>query len=119
MSIHSSKKIVLIHTHGHLSSACGQLMQDSVAQMKGSDGCIYCQLQAEEPRFGLWVIRCEWNTMDSMRASVEEIFQPAFENLLSNNALLSISVCEDDYSAEVFKVDGEEVRALFYRLIAN
>lgn len=119
MSIHSSKKIVLIHTHGRHSSACGQLMQDSVAQMKGSDGCVYCQLQADEPNFGLWVIRCEWSNMDSMRASVEEIFKPAFENLLSNNALLSISVCEDDYVAEILEVVGEDVRALIYRLWNN
>lgn len=114
MPAYSAKKVVLIHTQRRFSSICGQLMQDSVAKMKSSDGCVYCQLHAEEPRLGLWVISCEWSTSDSMRASVEQIFQPAFENLLSNSALLSIRVCEDDHPEVALRFEGEGLRAPFY-----
>jgi hypothetical protein len=49
-----------------------------------------------------------------MRASVEQIFQPAFENLLSNSALLSIRVCEDDHPEVALRFEGEGLRAPFY-----
>jgi hypothetical protein len=119
MRVHSARKVVLIHTQRRFSSTCGQLMQDSVAKMKSSDGCVFCRLHAEEPCLGLWVISCAWSTLDSMRASVEQIFQPAFENLLSTNALLSISVCEDNHPEVALRFAGEGLGAPFYTLLAN
>lgn len=118
MRVHSSNKVVLIQTHRQLVSPSGQLMQDLVAKMRSFDGCVYCQLYAEDPRMGPWVIRCAWSNTDSMRAGVEQIFQPAFEHLLSRNALLSIRVCEDDHPEVALRFAGKGLGAPFYALLA-
>lgn len=71
------------------------MMQDSIVRIKGSDGCINCQLNIEDPGSGLWIIRCEWSTVEAMRASVEAILKPVFDNLILNCELLSIKVSDD------------------------
>jgi quinol monooxygenase YgiN len=118
MRVHFSKKVFLIQTQRRFSSTFAQLMQDSVAKMKTYDGCIYCQLHAEKPRDGLWIIRCAWNNFDSMLTSVEEIFQPAFETLLFENAVLSIRVCEDDHPEVTLRFAGKGLEAPFYTPLA-
>ena len=71
------------------------MMQDSIVRMKGSDGCINCQLNIEDPDSGLWIIRCEWSSVEAMRSSVETVLKPAFDNLILNCEVLSIKVFDD------------------------
>ncbi|WP_341962572.1 hypothetical protein [Pseudomonas sp. RC10] len=100
MNTDTLEKVVLIHTRECFSQACGHLMQESVARLKTSVGCVCCQLDTAERPVGRWAIHCAWNSIDAMRASFEHLFQPAFDTLIAQNALLSIKVCEAN-SAEL------------------
>lgn len=94
MNTDTFEKVVLIHTRECFSRTCRYLMQESVSRMKASVGCVYCHLDTAECRVGHWAIHCAWNSFDAMRASFEHLFQPAFNILIAQNALLSIKVYE-------------------------
>jgi hypothetical protein len=94
MNTYALEKVVLIHTRECFSWTCARLMQESVAQLENAIGCMRCQLETVEPRVGHWAIHCAWNSIDAMRASLEHVFQPAFDALIAQDALLSIQVCE-------------------------
>lgn len=59
-----------------------------------------CQLHSDAHGLGRWIIQGVWLTEDSMRMSVERVFQPFFERLIASNALLSIRVCQDERTAD-------------------
>ncbi|MDD1964113.1 hypothetical protein NPS29_02175 [Pseudomonas putida] len=94
MNTDTLEKVVLIHTRECFSQTCGHLMQESVARLKASDGCVCCQLDTAERPVGRWAIHCAWNSIDAMRASFEYLFQPAVDTLMAHDALLSIQVCD-------------------------
>jgi quinol monooxygenase YgiN len=102
MNVQSASRVVLIHTREHLLAHCGQLLRDSVDQANDDAGCIGCQLHSDVSGLARWIIQGVWLTEDSMRMSVERVFQPFFERLIASNALLSIRVCQDERTADGF-----------------
>jgi len=97
MNAHVSSRVVLIQTRPGFSASCAQLMQDSVRRARSIEGCVDCQLQAHQPDPGRWTIRGAWSSEDSMLASLVQVFQPAFDNLIASNTLLSIRISEEDF----------------------
>lgn len=95
MRTRHSSRVVLIHTRSNFTSNCAELMRDSVLRAKSVEGCVDCQLYSQSSDDARWTIRGAWLSEDSMRASFEQFFQPAFENLIATNTLLSIKVCDD------------------------
>jgi hypothetical protein len=102
MNVQSASRVVLIQTREHLLAHCGQLLRDSVDQANDDADCIGCQLHSDAGGLGRWIIQGIWLTEDSMRMSVERVFQPFFERLIASNALLSIRVCQAERTAGVF-----------------
>jgi hypothetical protein len=102
MNVQSASRVVLIQTREHLLAHCGQLLRDSVDQANDDADCIGCQLHSDAGGLGRWIIQGMWLTEDSMRMSVERVFQPFFERLIASNALLSIRVCQAERTAGVF-----------------
>jgi quinol monooxygenase YgiN len=102
MNVQSASRVVLIHTRENRLAHCGQLLRDSVDQAKDDAGCVDCQLHSDARGLGRWIIQGVWLTEDSMRTSVERVFQPFFERLIASNALLSIRVCEDERPPAAF-----------------
>ncbi|MFY1667294.1 hypothetical protein [Pseudomonas sp. Pseu.R1] len=100
MRISSARKIVVIQAHPHLSSTCAQLMHASMAQLKGADGCVDCHVHVQGQSWGRWVIECAWSTLETMDASTDAIFRPAFEQLIERNLLRSIAIYERDDATE-------------------
>lgn len=94
MNTFTLEKVLLIQTRECFSSTFGHLMQDSIARLKDSVGCVRCQLNTEEHRLGRWSIHCGWNSIDAMQASFDDVFQPTLDTLIAQNALLSIQVSE-------------------------
>lgn len=103
MNVQSASRVVLVHTHEHLMADCGQLLRDSVDLANNDAGCVDCQLHSDAPGLGRWIIQGVWLSEDSMRMSVERVFQPLFDGLIASNALLSIRVCQDEHTAGVFE----------------
>lgn len=103
MSLLSSSRIVLIHTRETLSMACENLMRASVLQARASEGCVDCDIRNHSLGRGHWIISAAWESEDSMRAGFERVFKPAFENLISSDALFSIRVCEAQTATDLLK----------------
>ncbi|WP_062381818.1 hypothetical protein [Pseudomonas abietaniphila] len=115
MNVQSASRVVLIHTRENLQAHCGQLIRDSVDQANDDAGCVDCQLHSDTLGLGRWIIQGVWLTEDSMRRSVERVFQPFFERLIASNALLSVRVWQEERTSDAVErtLDVDAFSALF------
>ncbi|WDH19956.1 putative quinol monooxygenase [Pseudomonas chlororaphis] len=89
-------KLILIQTLRGLSSEDWKRLSDSVARMRLIDGCLYCQLYVSRRTPQHWILHGVWCDEPALQTALQQELQGRIENMLDNNALVSIMIYGND-----------------------